>query len=475
MESETEHLLAFPFLFLIPLQGAPLIGLIVAIIFIVLLLLCSALISSSEVAFFSLTPNDFKTLEEEQTATSERILQLRDIPRRLLATILISNNFINIAIVILSDFVLRNSLPEQSLIAVSTFFNETIGLSKLGISISTNALNFLITVVGVTFLLVLFGEVAPKIYAKLNNLKLARFMSQPLLRLNSFFSPFSRILIRGTNVIEKRLAKRTHNGSSASAKEISQAIELTVNENEKHGKRDIDILKGIVKFGDVSVKQIMKSRLDVIAIDFRTSYEELLKIVKDTGFSRIPVYDEDFDNVTGMLFTKDLIGHLNEEKNYEWQTLIRPSVYYVPEAKKINELMKDFQDKRSHMAIVVDEYGGTSGIVTLEDVMEEVIGDIKDEFDDKVEIEYVKIDPFNYIFEGKTLINDICRIIEVDTEIFDPVRGDADSVAGLVLEMHGFIPKINTEVDYNGYRFKIVEVDKRRIKQVKMTLPQNNK
>jgi len=219
----------------------------------------------------------------------------------------------------------------------------------------------------------------------------------------------------------------------------------------------------------------MKSRLDVIAIDFRTNYEELLTIVKDTGFSRIPVYDEDFDNVTGMLFTKDLIGHLNEEKNYEWQTLIRPSVYYVPEAKKINELMKDFQDKRSHMAIVVDEYGGTSGIVTLEDVMEEVIGDIKDEFDDKVEIEYVKIDQFNYIFEGKTLINDICRIIEVDTEIFDPVRGDADSVAGLVLEMHGFIPKINTEVDYNGYRFKIVEVDKRRIKQVKMTLPQNNK
>ncbi len=452
------------FLLFIPLEISP-VGLSFGIITVLILLFFSALISSSEVAFFSLTINDLERITQENSKATERILKLKEQPRSLLATILISNNFINIAIVIVSEYLLR------FLLTVETCNGWLAGLpDPLSGLISGRILYFLITVVGVTFLLVLFGEVAPKIYAKINNVSLARFMAGKLLFLMRIFRPVSSLLIRGTNVIEKRLSGRTASGNLTSREDIDQAIELTV-KDDMHGDKEIDILKGIVKFGDISVKQIMRSRVDVVSIDFRTNYRELLNVVRNAGYSRIPVYDEDLDNITGILYVKDLLEHLDEESDYEWQELIETNVLYVPEAKKIDDLLREFQKERMHMAIVVDEFGGSSGIVTLEDIMEEVIGEIKDEFDDQVEVEYRKLDDFNYIFEGKTLLNDVCRVIGVDTTTFDEIKGDADSVAGLILEIVGQIPKREYELQYDDYRFKIISVDDRRIKQIQITLP----
>ena len=442
-----------------------------AIVSILILLCCSGLISGSEVAFFSLTHNDFEKLEQESASNSRRILLLKDKPRTLLATILISNNFINIAIVIVSEFVIMNLLPPETFESWSNWIIRSFTLEDV---VSTARLStiigFLFTVVGVTFLLVLFGEVAPKVYANLNNVKLARFMSAPLLVLMRLLSPMSRVLVTWTSIIETRLAQRTLGGVPASKEDIDEAIELTVS-SESNTRKEIDILKSIVKFGDVSVKQIMRSRVDVVAVDFRIGFSELLEVVRTSGYSRIPVYDNDFDNITGILYVKDLLGHLHEEAGYEWQQLIRTNVLYVPEAKKINDLLKEFQREHLHLAIVVDEYGGSSGIATLEDIMEEVIGDIKDEFDDEAEVIYRKIDDYNYLFEGKTLLNDVCRIIGVDTSTFDEVKGDADSLAGLILELYGQIPQKDAELYYNLFKFKIVSVSKRRIEQVMVTLP----
>jgi len=332
-------------------------------------------------------------------------------------------------------------------------------------------IGFLITVVGVTFLLVLFGEVAPKIYAKLNNIFLARLMSRPLFFLMRVFRPFSRLLVSFSQGIERRLeARHPGGGVQASRADFDEAIELTVS-HEQDAAQEVDILKSIVKFGDVSVKQIMRSRVDVVAVDFRIGFHELLQIVRESGYSRIPVYDDDFDNVTGILYVKDLIGHLNDEEGFEWQELIRTNVLYVPEAKKISDLLKDFQREHLHMAIVVDEYGGSAGIVTLEDIMEEVIGEIKDEFDDESELIFRRIDEYNYVFEGKTLLNDACRVMGLDTSTFDEVKGDSDSLAGLILELYGSIPPKDTEIKYNHFTFRVVSVSKRRIEQVKITLP----
>jgi len=437
----------------------------------VLLLLCSsALISGSEVAFFSLGYADLKKLEDSTTVADQAIIVLKEQPRKLLATILISNNFINIAIVILSDYMLRLAFPDalfdywaQSLLNLFTI------ASPEEIDLWGRLLSFLITIAGVTFLLVLFGEVAPKVYARINNLKLARFMARPLDIMMRLFHPVSAILVKSTTIMESRLAG-AGSGNSPSRAEIDEAIELTVSQEMGAG-RDIDILKSIVKFGDVTVKQIMRSRVDVVAIDFRIDYRELLQTIREAGYSRIPVYENDFDNVTGILYVKDLLGHLNEPIDFEWQELIRPDVYYVPEAKKINDLLKEFQVERLHMAVVVDEYGGSSGIVTLEDIMEEIIGEIKDEFDDEVEVVYKKIDDYNYLFEGKTLLNDVCRIIGIDTNTFDEVKGEADSLAGLILEIKGHMPKTDMEITQGLYRFKIVTVSKRRIEQILLTLP----
>ena len=446
-----------------------------AAIFVIILLMLSALISGSEVAFFSLSPNDIDDLKQDNSKTSQRIIKLKEMPRTLLATILISNNFINIGIVVLSDFVLGKVMPTE----VFTNWAVQIGvvdyLSFLPYFDPTNAdiawlVENLIKVVGVVFLLVLFGEVAPKVYANLNNVKLAKMMSSSLNVLNRFFSPGSKVLVNWTNAIESRLEAKAQQASLMSKEDIDEAIELTVR-NDDNAEEEVDILKSILKFGDVTVKQIMCSRVDVIAIEFRTGFRDVLKLARRVSVSRIPIFDDDFDNITGILYIKDLIGHVDEGDDFEWQALIRTDLLYVPESKKISDLLKEFQQQKLHMAMVVDEYGGSSGIVTLEDVLEEVIGEIKDEFDDLSEIEFTKKDEHTYVFEGKTLLNDMCRVMDLETTTFDKAKGDADTIAGLMLELCGQIPKLNAESSYNQYRFKIVSVNKRRVKQVQIILP----
>jgi len=299
-------------------------------------------------------------------------------------------------------------------------------------------------------------------------------MAMPLNILMRVFHPINYLLVKMTSIVEHNLSKSNPSNNQPSREDIDEAIELTVSK-ENESEQEVDILKSIVKFGDVSVTQIMRSRVDVVAMDFRIDFHELLSIVRSSGYSRIPVYNEEFDNVTGILYAKDLLGHLHEGKTFEWQHLIRTNMLYVPEAKKIDDLLKDFQRQRLHMAIVVDEYGGSSGIVTLEDIMEEIIGDIKDEFEYEEEVEYQKIDDYQYIFEGKTLLNDVCRVIGVDTSTFDPVKGESDSLAGLVLELYGgFIPK-DAEVIYEDFHFKAVSISKRRIQKILLTLSQDSK
>lgn len=446
-------------------------GLIFSIVLVIVFLFFSALLSSSEVAYFSLSPDDIKDLKEEESPASNRIISLRETPRRLLATILIGNNFINIGIVIISDFILRNSISFDALVSMSQSGIDALGIQGyISAYTISRVFNFIIAVVGVTFLLVLFGEVAPKVYARYNNIGLAKIMSRPLIVINKMLYPVSSIMVGWTDLMETRFQRRLQN-SGTSKKEIDKAIEMTVS-NEVDSKREIDFLKSIVAFGDVTVKQIMKPRVDVVAVDFRIGYKELLKIAIDSGYSRIPVFDEDFDSVTGILYVKELLGHLQEDEKYEWQELIRTDVMYVPETKKINDLLKSFQAEKMHIGVVVDEYGGSAGIVTLEDIMEEVIGDIKDEFDDQIEIEYRKVDDYNYVFEGKTLLNDVCRTLDIDMDTFDEMKGDADSFAGLILEVLGELPKIGNKVKVDGYIFEILEVGARRIKQIKITLPE---
>jgi putative hemolysin len=459
-------------LWLPPASGVQLIAGFVGI---VVLLIGSALVSGSEVAFFSLTHNDFETLKEEKTNSSRLILYLKDRPRTLLATILISNNFINISIVILSDFLLKLLLPEllleqwaDGLASLMGFASAAEGNPLAGV------LSFLITVVAITFLLVLFGEVAPKVYATQNNLRLAHLMARPLRVLTILFGPISALLVRSTSLIERKLEQRAKSGNSTSKEDIGEAIELTVSREKDMARQELDILHSIVKFGGVTVKQIMTSRVDIVAVENTSSYQELLSIARQSGYSRIPVYAEDLDNIVGILYVKDLLGHLQESEQYVWQPLIRENVFYVPESKKIDELLREFQSQHLHVAIVVDEYGGTAGLVTLEDIMEEIIGDIKDEFDDESEVVFRKIDDNNYTFEGKTLLYDMCRIIGVPQETFDAVKGEADSVAGLILELHGQFPRKDAVLTYNQFTFKIVTVTKRRIEEVRITIHNSN-
>jgi len=487
LESEPDNLYLFTFSLLTQLLFTVNIELILLCFLIIGLLLCSALVSGSEIAFFSITANQMNALEQETAKPAQRLVDLKEDPRKLLATILISNNFINIGIVLISEYTLSRiisnemangwaeSLCESAFI--SSFFKgerlenlENLKLFEISPCVTnlSTAIYFTITVVVVTFLLVLFGEVMPKVYAKFNNVSLAKSMSGVLTGLTRLFNPISSLLVDGTNVIERRLTKHSQNGNLTSREDIDEAIDLTV-KDQKHALEDSNILKGIVNFGDVAVKQIMCSRVDVIGVDFSVSYKELLAVVKESGYSRIPVYKEDFDHVTGILYVKDLLPHLQEDENYEWQELIRANVFYVPEAKKIDDLLREFQTERLHMAVVVDEFGGSAGIVTLEDILEEIVGEIRDEFDD-TEIEYQKLDNYNYLFEGKTLLNDMCRIIGVPTTTFDEVKNDADTLAGLFLELKGMIPKVGEEVLQEGYTFQAKDVNRRRIKQIKVTL-----
>jgi gliding motility-associated protein GldE len=407
------------------------------------LLFFSAMISGSEIGFFSLGPQHLDKLKETKSSSGKLILKLLNKPKRLLATILIANNFVNVAIVILSSYIMYEGLN----------FGKYLLLA------------FVVQVVLVTSLILLFGEIMPKMYASVYPVKFAKTMAGVLRVMIKVFYPFSSILVRSTTFLDKRIAKVSY---AISRSELSDAIELTADDSTpEEGKK---ILQGIVKFGDIEVKEIMRSRVDVVALDITAPFPEVLEVIVGSGFSRIPVHEESFDNIKGILYVKDLLPHLEKKAEFEWQKLLR-EVFFVPENKKINDLLQEFQEKKIHLAIVVDEYGGTSGIITLEDVLEEIVGEITDESDSGTEeFVYDKIDEHTYLFEGKTTINDFCKIIDVDDEIFDEVKGDSDSLAGLILELEGKIPERGEETTYLNYIFKVVEVDYRRIKRIRVTI-----
>ena len=448
-------------------------SIVIGVLAIVVALFCSALISGSEIAYFSLDANDLERLDQESSAVSRRILFLRHNQQELLATILIGNNLVNISIVLISELVLRQVFSEALFLSWGESLQAIPLLESLGAELLSRVISFTITILGVTFLLVLFGEVAPKVYAQFNGVRLARIMSSPLFIMRQVFHPLVKALVNGTSFMERKLAERHNAGNVASREDIDEAIELTVNGRIDVSEQDIDILKRIVKFSDVTVRQIMRARVDMVAADLTTDYHTILQLIRDSGYSRIPIYEEDSDNVRGILYVKDLIGHLNERADFDWKELVRTDTMFIPENKKISDLLRDFQQEKIHMAIVVDEYGGTAGLVTLEDVLEEVIGDIQDEFDLESEVIYQKVDDLNFIFDGKTMLNDVCRIIGVNTDTFDTVRGDADSFAGLILEMLSTMPDQDQEIAFGNFRFKIVSVTERRIEEILITLPES--
>jgi gliding motility-associated protein GldE len=411
------------------------------------LLISSALISGTEVAFFSLSQTDLNELSNDGK-DENIIVKLLQKPRKLLATILITNNFINILIVLLFA-----SLAE-------TLFGDFD--YQINLHLFTVSVRFLIEIILVTFLILLFGEVLPKVYASRNALRFSKTMSKFIHAINIFLSPFSMPLITLTKFIEKKLGSKNTNFS---VETLSQALELT--SPDATTKDEQKILEGIVNFGNTETVQIMKPRIDLFALSDNENYEAVLEKISKNGFSRNPVYKENIDSIIGVLYSKDLLAHL-DKKNFKWQNLIREA-FFVPENKKLDNLLSDFRARKNHLAIVVDEYGGTSGIVTLEDVIEEIVGDINDEFDYD-DLTYSKIDENNYVFEGKTSIKDFCRVLDdEDEEIFEEEKGESETLAGFILEISGKFPKKGEKINFKNYTFTIEALDKKRIKQIKAT------
>lgn len=411
-----------------------------AIIFI-LLLIASGLISGSEVAFFSLNSDDIANMDEERNPRARRVIQLVDNPKSLLSTVLILNNLVNIAIVTLTTFV------------TWTVF----GAGATGIVI------VLIQTIGVTFAIVFFGEIVPKVYATKAKVPFSLIMAPIIYFFSVLVRPLSFFLMGISNVIEKRIEKK---GYSLSVNELNQALEITADDTSVEEK---EILKGIVNFGTLAVKQVMKSRLEITTVEYSTDFHELMDKINKSGYSRIPVYRETIDNVEGILYIKDLLPHIDEDEHFEWQSLIRKSLF-VPENKKVDTLLKDFQRKRIHMAIVVDEYGGTSGLVTLEDLIEEIIGEINDEFDDVEDFFFKEIDPNTFVFEGRISLNDFCKKLEIDQQIFEDVKGESESLGGLLLELNSALPKNGAKLVFENFEFTILAVDTKKIKKVKVRL-----
>lgn len=422
---------------------------VIGLILFFLLLFVSALISGSEVAYFSLSPLDLNQMKGRKSGRTDLVIKLISIPEKLLGTILVTNNFVNVGIVIFSTlFFVYDPSSEPSSFAFINFSNLPV-------------LGFVFQVVIVTFLLLLFGEILPKLYATQNGPRFALVMSYPLNILEKVFRPVSTILIRSTSIVKKRVARKKQN---LSMDDLSEALDLPTTEIDEDEK----ILKGIAQFGNIDVKEIMRSRIDVFAIDIKTHFSKLLPKIIESGYSRIPIIEGSFDNIKGVLYIKDLLPYLHMTDTFKWQSLVRPP-YIVPETKKINDLLKEFQTKKIHMAIVVDEYGGTHGIITLEDILEEIVGEISDESDED-EAVYTKLDDSTFIFEGKTLLNDFYKITNLKFDVFDQIKGEADTLAGLILEIKGQIPKKNETLTYRHFTFKILSVDTRRIKKIEVTL-----
>lgn len=418
-------------------------NLTILLIIILVLLLLTAITAGAETAYFSLKAKDVNYLKTKEQPAARQAVRLLDQPKMLLATILVANNTINIAIIIATNLLVRQLLPPNISAVIS----------------------FLIQVVAVTFLLVLFGEVLPKVYATQNNMRMALFSAPVIAAMSKVFRPISRTLVSSTSYIEEKLSKKGGNNSNLSNEDFEHAIELTVGHTAT--REEVNIFKGILKFGNITARQIMRTRHDVNGIQYDMSFPQVQAYAIECGYSRMPVYTESLDKIAGVIHTKDFLPH-TEDDAFEWHALIRPA-YFVHEGKLIEDLLKEFQQKRIHFAIVVDEFGGTSGIVTLEDIMEEVIGDIKDEFDEDDPM-FRKVDDHNFLFEGKTLINDMCRMMGIPTDTFEAVRGESDSLGGLMLEISGKFPAVNETVSYEQYEFTVLEVDKMRIRRVKVTI-----
>lgn len=416
--------------------------LILNLFIVLILLMCSAFISGSEVALFSLSQKDIDDLQETDYNKGLKIKNLLEKPKKLLATILVANNFINIAIVII----------------FSSFSERLFG------SVTIDWLRFVLEVVVVTFLILLFGEVLPKIYANRNNVLFSKIVVIPLLVLDSVFTPLTVPMRNITLFIEKKFNVQK---SNFSVDQLSQALELT--NQEETTQEEQKILEGIVTFGNTEVRQIMSPRIDIFALNIEETFGEIMAKIVEKGYSRIPVYRENVDQIEGVLFIKDLIPHIDEKANFDWQKLLREP-FFVPENKKLDNLLKEFQGMKNHLAIVVDEYGGTSGLVSLEDILEEIVGDISDEFDDE-DVIYSQLDEKNYVFEGKISLKDFYRIIDIDETIFENAKGEAETLAGFILEISGNFPKKNQKITFEDYVFKIESLDNRRIKQIKVTLP----
>ncbi len=408
------------------------------------MLVLSAMVSASEVAFFSLSNDDLEKCNESQDPRDKKIVELLKNPRLLLATILVMNNLANVALVTLATFMMwelaNTRSPEEVIVGAVTF--------------------------SVTFAITFFGEIIPKVYATQRNLVYSRFISRAWVIFQRICMPVSWLLLKLGNVVERRFKRK---GYSTTVEELHQALEITT-DNDETSAEEKDILRGIVNFGTLTVKQIMQSRLDVSAVDYDLTFTELMEQVKTTGFSRVPVFKDSLDKIEGVLYIKDLLPFLDEDEKFKWQKLIRPGLF-VPETKKLDSLLKDFQNKRVHMAVVVDEYGGTSGVITLEDLIEEIIGDINDEFDED-DSSFVKIDDKTFVFEGKTSLHDFCKTIEVDSSIFDSVKGDNESLGGLILELNSAMPKVADQISFDRFVFTIVSVDKKRIKRIRVLINQ---
>jgi len=415
---------------------------VIGLIIIIFLLILSALASGSEVAFFSLTPSDIDKLKSSKSKRAATVVYLYSVPEKLLSTILVANNFINVSIIILAAFI-SGSIFDFS---------------------GNQVLGFIIEVVTITFLLLLFGEILPKVYATHNRLNFAIYMAFFLKGAIVVFRPIASLLTLSTAFIRKRSVPRKN---SLSMNDLSDALNLA----SVHTGDDEKILKGIVNFGNISASAIMTPRVDVMAFDIKNSFRDILPLIFESGFSRIPVYSNSFDDVKGILYVKDILPYTDQTGTFRWQSVIRPP-YFVPETKRINELLKEFQIKKIHMAVVIDEYGGTSGIITLEDILEEIVGEITDETDDD-EVFYRRDSDNSYIFQGKTLLNDFCKILEIDEDPFEEVRGEAETLAGLILEITGEIPARDQLIEYDRFAFKVTSVDRRRIKEIKVTLPAN--
>ncbi|WP_422083168.1 gliding motility-associated protein GldE [Ulvibacterium sp.] len=413
----------------------------------IILLTCSALVSGAEVAFFGLSQTDINEIAEKKTGKGTLIVGLLERPKKLLATILIANNTINIGIVLLF-----NSIGD-------TLFSN-VNQVWLGFI----SARFLLEVIVATFLILMFGEILPKVYANRNRLQFSHFMAYPLKVLDFLFSPLSLPMRSGTIFLYNKLGKQK---SNLSVDHLSQALELTSEGDTT--KEEQKILQGIVSFGNTDTKQVMRPRIDIFALDEEMKFPEVLEEIKKNGYSRIPVFSEHMDNVLGVLYVKDLLPYI-DRKNFNWVSLIREP-YFVPENKKLDDLLLEFQDKKNHLAIVVDEYGGTSGIVTLEDIIEEIVGDISDEFDDE-DLVFSKLDDYNYVFEGKTTLKDFYRVIKIsDEELFEENKGESETIAGFVLEIAGSFPKKGEKVLFKEYQFVVESLDKKRLKQIKVTLP----